>query len=67
MEVQLNHTKTEIKSPCSLQEFLNLQNLANKKGIAVAVNNKVIQRTNWDTHNLQANDNITIIKATQGG
>jgi thiamine biosynthesis protein ThiS len=31
------------------------------------VNNKVIPRNEWNTHKLNENDSITIIRATQGG
>jgi len=36
-------------------------------GIAIAVNETVISRSNWKGKQLKENDNITIIKATQGG
>ena len=67
MEVIINHNKTELKETSSLFSLLQLQDLSEKKGIAVAVNNKVIPRSKWDSHILNSNDSITIIKATQGG
>jgi len=67
MEVNINHNKTELKQSSSLFALLQLQDLAEKKGIAVAVNNKVVPRSNWDSLILNSNDSITIIKATQGG
>lgn len=36
-------------------------------GIAIAVNNKVIPRTQWETFVLAENDKVIIIHATQGG
>ena len=36
-------------------------------GIAIAVNDQVITRGNWEQFQLNENDKITIIKATQGG
>ena len=41
--------------------------LAEKNGIAVAINNHIIQKAKWPSVELKANDKITIIKATQGG
>lgn len=67
MEVTINHNRTELKETSSLFALLQLQNLSEKKGIAVAVNNKVVPRSKWDSHILNSNDSITIIKATQGG
>ncbi len=37
------------------------------KGIAVAVNNTVIPKNEWDSFRIQENDRITVIRATQGG
>jgi len=37
------------------------------KGIAVAVNQEVVSRLAWKETQIQENDKITIIKATQGG
>lgn len=36
-------------------------------GIAIAVNNKVIPRMQWETFVLAENDKVMIIHATQGG
>lgn len=36
-------------------------------GIAIAVNDKVIPKAEWEKSTLKENDKITIIKATQGG
>ncbi len=36
-------------------------------GIAIAINNTVIPKTEWQQYLLQADDKIMIIKATQGG
>ncbi|MBP1841197.1 sulfur carrier protein ThiS [Formosa algae] len=38
-----------------------------QNGIAVAVNNTVIPKSNWDNVKVSNNDNILIIQATQGG
>ena len=67
MEAIINHNKTELKEKSSLFILLQLQDLSEKKGIAVAVNNKVVPRSKWNSHILNSNDSITIIKATQGG
>ena len=36
-------------------------------GIALAVNEKVVPKTEWEKFLLKENDKIIIIKATQGG
>ena len=37
------------------------------KGIAIAVNEAVISRSQWQTHQLQEGDRIEIVRAVQGG
>lgn len=36
-------------------------------GIAVAVNQEIVPKENWETTVLKNNDNVLIIQATQGG
>lgn len=50
-----------------LNQLLQELDLSESKGIAVAVNNKVIPKVNWNAFQLTENDTITIIRATQGG
>ncbi|SMO34648.1 sulfur carrier protein ThiS [Fodinibius sediminis] len=38
-----------------------------EKGIAVAVNDTVITRDQWNSYQLNSDDHIEIIRATQGG
>jgi sulfur carrier protein len=37
------------------------------KGIAVALNNKVVPRSEWNDCKVNSNDKLLLIKATQGG
>ena len=37
------------------------------KGIAVALNNKVVPRSEWTNCKINHNDKLLLIKATQGG
>jgi sulfur carrier protein len=67
MEVNINHQTHTVPEKASLLQLLEAQSLSEKKGIAVAVNNKVIPRASWTSHQLNQNDSITIIRATQGG
>ena len=67
MEIQLNNQSKEIASCLSIQQLLDEVVGQKQKGIAVAINNSVVPKAVWDNHILQANDNILIIKAAQGG
>lgn len=67
MEIQLNHQTRDIASDSSVQQLLQQVVGEKQKGIAVAINNRIIPKASWAGHLIQANDQILIIKATQGG
>lgn len=68
MELIINHQKKNFNTPLSsLAVLMHLELHGKTKGIAVAVNNQVIPKQQWDTTPLKQNDNILIITATQGG
>jgi sulfur carrier protein len=67
MEITLNDNKHTISENTSLYEIVFSQLGDKQKGVAVAVNDSVIPKSNWENHLLNANDTILIIKATQGG
>jgi sulfur carrier protein len=48
-------------------ELVNSLNITNIKGLALAVNEKVIPKFEWENFQLKENDKVVIIKATQGG
>jgi sulfur carrier protein len=67
MEVNINNQQVSVEEKTSLYALLSQNDLTEKKGIAVAVNNKVVAKANWNEYQLQHHDTITIIRATQGG
>ncbi len=67
MDITLNNKTHSVSENTSLYEIIFSQLGDKQKGVAVAVNDSVIPKLNWDTHIIQSNDNILIIKATQGG
>ena len=50
-----------------LDEFLSAQNLLEKKGIAIAINNEVVPRSEWEMTNFKENDQLLVITAAAGG
>lgn len=66
MEVIINQ-KNFLLNSSSLIEALQLYGLSLKKGIAIAVNNRVIPKSSWESYKLQPSDQITVITAAQGG
>jgi sulfur carrier protein len=67
MELMVNNKTEKLQTGNKLSEMLLQLNLLDKRGIAVAVNNTVISKPNWQQFELKQNDKITIIRPTQGG
>ncbi|GCB37665.1 sulfur carrier protein ThiS [Bacteroides faecalis] len=66
MKVQVNNKEVEIDSASTLTQLITKLELPSQ-GIAVAINNKMIPRTEWECFSLQESDNLVIIKAACGG
>ncbi|RKS96816.1 sulfur carrier protein ThiS [Chryseobacterium defluvii] len=68
MELIINHIrKTFNELPENLEALLAMEASGKKKGIAIALNNRIIPRSDWATTILKDQDSILIITATQGG
>lgn len=68
MELQINNQKVQFDcDELSIQSMLDIQKPIHQKGIAIAVNQTVIAKSNWATFLLKPTDSILIITATQGG
>jgi sulfur carrier protein len=67
MNIYVNNSLQEIPAHAKITDALDKLNLISLRGIAVAINNNVVPRSEWDTFPLQAEDKLTLIQATQGG
>ena len=68
MELKINNqTKHFALDSLTVQALLDLEIPNKQNGIAVAINNMVIPKSNWNAHHLNPADEILIISATQGG
>ncbi|MDX5420135.1 MAG: sulfur carrier protein ThiS [Hymenobacteraceae bacterium] len=67
MEISVNQKTQTVADNCSVQQLLETLLPQHQNGFAVAVNNTIVPKLNWDNHFLQPNDSVTIIRATQGG
>ena len=67
MEIVVNNQPHQISENTSVQLILDDLIGEKQKGIAVAVNEAVIPKAQWETHLLKPNDKLLVIKATQGG
>lgn len=66
MNVTVNNNIQTIKEASDINQMV-IDLAIESKGIAIAVNHSVVSKSDWSNTQLKENDNITIIKATQGG
>lgn len=66
MKLKVNSKETEAKDGCTIAELASQLALP-ERGVAIAVNNKMIPRTEWNKRILQPNDSLVVIKAACGG
>ena len=64
--IKVNNKEHQFLASISLQEILEELQISTN-GIAVAVNQNIITKSDWLTTTLNQNDAVLIIKATQGG
>jgi len=67
MLIYINNEVREFSADPTLFDLLHELQLAEKRGLAVAINNQVIPKKAWVVSTLSENDKVTIIQATQGG
>lgn len=66
MQIQVNNKGIELAPSSTIRQLINQLELP-EKGIAIAVNNKMVPRSEWDAYSIQENDSLVIIKAACGG
>ena len=66
MKVFINDKEQSLDGEHSLTHLLS-KTMSNTNGIAIAVNNEVVPKNGWEKFQLNENDKVVIIKATQGG
>lgn len=67
MNIICNGKTIALSNGVNLSDLLEVTEYVNQKGIAVAVNNCVIRKHDWESHQLQENDKVLIVSATKGG
>lgn len=66
MQITVNNQLKEIQENSSLQDLLT-ELKHTQDGIAIAINQNIITKIDWQQTQLSSGDNILIIQATQGG
>lgn len=67
MKVTINDEDRNIPENASLETLIAELGLAEKSGLAVAVNGGVVPTNRWPSHTLCEGDVLLLIQATQGG
>ncbi|WP_217494400.1 sulfur carrier protein ThiS [Nibricoccus aquaticus] len=63
----MNDQPREIAAETPLAVLMGGLGLAERKGIAAALNGAVVSRSEWVNRRLTAGDRVIVIQATQGG
>ena len=66
MEIVLNGTAHQLGAQHSVAALVAALNLSDK-AVAVAVNRNVIARQRWEEYQLQAHDEVEVVRAIGGG
>ena len=67
MEITINKQQHQFDENCTVAQMLAIILSGQAKGIAVAINQTIITKSNWQAHLLKDGDQVMLIKATQGG
>ncbi|MBN8855036.1 MAG: thiamine biosynthesis protein ThiS [Sphingobacteriales bacterium 50-39] len=67
VQVTINRESFMLPDTGTLADVLPLLDISRPGGIAIAVNDNVIPKGEWQQYKLQANDKVFVIRATQGG
>ena len=66
MKIYINQKEIEVQVNISVKELLDMQQIA-IEGTAIAIDNKLVPKNEWNDRILTDGNKITIIRATFGG
>ena len=66
MRVEVNGRARELDEPTTLGALIDAE-VADRRGVAVAVDGEVVPRDAWDTTTLDDGAHVEIVGAVQGG
>jgi len=67
MTIRVNDQSREVSAGLVLADLVRDLGLADRKGVAVAINDEVAPRSTWPARALAESDHVLVIQATQGG
>jgi len=66
MYIKVNNENQKISENTSIERLVEELKISTN-GIAIAINNTVVKKSEWNSTIINNNDDILIIKSTQGG
>ena len=66
MKITVNENIVQLDENCNIEQLLSLLE-SPLKGSAIAVNQKIISRSEWGSYQLQKNDQVSLFQAIAGG
>ena len=66
MKIYINQKEIEVQDNISVKELLDMQQIA-IEGTAIAIDNKLVPKNEWNDRILTDGNKITLIRATFGG
>ncbi|WP_337761549.1 sulfur carrier protein ThiS [Barnesiella intestinihominis] len=66
MKIYINQKEIEAQDSISIKELLDMQQIS-IEGTAIAIDNKLVPKNEWNDRILTDGNKITIIRATFGG
>ncbi|WP_410085777.1 sulfur carrier protein ThiS [Barnesiella intestinihominis] len=66
MKIYINQKEIETQDSISIKELLDMQQIT-IEGTAIAIDNKLVPKNEWNDRILTDGNKITIIRATFGG
>lgn len=66
MKIYINQKEIETQDSISIKELLDMQQIT-IEGTAIAIDNKLVPKNEWNDRILTEGNKITIIRATFGG
>lgn len=67
MIIRVNDQPREVAAGLALADLVRDLGLAERKGVAIAINDEVAPRSTWPVRKLAEADSVLVIQATQGG
>ena len=67
MKIIVNHQIKQVATGSTIHELIKILSINTLKGIAIAVDDTIVPKSEWVSFCLQKDQRVTIITATQGG